>query len=86
MAQRHQATDCLAFGGQDETWGGLMKEEITTIIRTFAAVGPILGHALKSDQLIGTAGALIDGVAPFDFVFEAQGATLHYRLPKCRRS
>lgn len=28
-----------------------MKEEITTIIRTFEAVGPILGHALKSGQL-----------------------------------
>jgi len=31
--------------------GVLMKEEITNIIRTFEAVGPILGHALKSGQL-----------------------------------
>jgi hypothetical protein len=28
-----------------------MKEEITDIIRTFQAVGPILGNALKSGQL-----------------------------------
>ncbi len=28
-----------------------MKEEITNIIRTFQAVGPILGNALKSGQL-----------------------------------
>ena len=28
-----------------------MKEEITNIIRTFEAVGPILGNALKSGQL-----------------------------------
>jgi len=29
----------------------MMKEEITNIIRTFEAVGPILGNALKSGQL-----------------------------------
>jgi hypothetical protein len=29
-----------------------MKEKITNIIRTFQAVGPILGNALKSGQLI----------------------------------
>ena len=28
-----------------------MKDEITNIIRTFEAVGPILGNALKSGQL-----------------------------------
>jgi hypothetical protein len=28
-----------------------MKEEITNIIRTFKAVGPRLGNALKSGQL-----------------------------------
>ena len=31
-----------------------MKEEITNIIRTFEAVGPILGNALKSSQLFRT--------------------------------
>ena len=30
----------------------MMKEEITNIIRTFEAVGPILGNALKSGQLL----------------------------------
>ena len=29
----------------------MMKEEITNIIRTFEAVGPILGNAMKSGQL-----------------------------------
>ena len=29
----------------------MMKEEITNIIRTFEAVGPVLGNALKSGQL-----------------------------------
>ena len=29
----------------------MMKEEITNIIRTFEALGPILGNALKSGQL-----------------------------------
>ena len=28
-----------------------MKEELTNVIRTFEAVGPILGNALKSGQL-----------------------------------
>ena len=28
-----------------------MKEEITNIIKTFEAVGPILGNAIKSGQL-----------------------------------
>jgi hypothetical protein len=29
----------------------MMKEEITSINRTFRAVGPLIGNALKSGQL-----------------------------------
>jgi predicted acyl esterase len=35
----------------------MMKEEITNIIRTAEAVGPILGNALKSGQLFNPQGA-----------------------------
>lgn len=31
--------------------GGVMKEELREIIRTFEAVGPLVGNALKSGQL-----------------------------------
>jgi len=37
-----------------------MKEEITNIIHTFEAVGPILGNALKSGQLFNPRCELTD--------------------------
>lgn len=49
-----------------------------------ARMGDDFISSLKPGQLIGTGGALIDGLAPFDFVFEAPGRYLALPLAEAQ--
>jgi hypothetical protein len=48
-----------------------MKEELTELVRTFEAVGPLVGNAVKSGQLLNPQAELTEPVATIGHGFSS---------------